>query len=49
MKLVMEVLIMEIESISVSKERYRDNNQNIKELTDVLKKGVHIFMNINPK
>ena len=27
----------------------RDNKQNSRELTDILKKVVHIFMNINPK
>ena len=49
MKLVMEVLIMKIESISALNERYKENKQNIRDLTDIFNKVVHIFMNVNPK
>ena len=45
----MEVLIMKIELIPALNERYRDNKQNIRELTDILKKVVHIFKKIYPK
>ena len=45
----MEVLIMKIESIPLLNERCRGNKQNIKELTDIFKKGFHIFMNVNLK
>ena len=49
MILVMEVLIMKVESIPALNERNRDNEKNTGELTDIFKKVVHIFMNVNPK
>ena len=45
----MEVLIMKIESIPVLNEIYRENKQNIRDLTDIFNKVAHIFMNMNPK
>ena len=40
---------MKIESIPLLNERYRENKQNIRELTHIFKKVVHLFMNVNPK
>ena len=49
MRLVMEVLIMEIESIPLLNERYRETNRNIRELIDIFKKVIHIFMSVKSK
>ena len=45
----MEVLMMKIEVMPTLNERYRENKLSFRELTDIFKKDVHIFMNINPK
>ena len=49
MRLVMEVLIMKIQSIPTLHTRYLNNIQNIRELTHIFKKVKNIFSNTNPK
>ena len=48
MRLVMEVLIMKIQSIPTLNTRYINNIQNILELTDIFKKVKNDFLNANP-
>ena len=40
---------MKIESIPALYEINRENKQNIRELTDIFNKVVHIFIYVNPK